>query len=564
MNTLPPLGSPERAFVVDRLLNDTGFFARYVLGMDTDRDEFGNCTSEIGKGGIRDHGPHQQCVSFLDDSTTHRVLWAPRASYKSSMLRAYIMRKICAHPNISILFYMQDDKMAASRCLEIREELVNNPILKELFPNMRGHLWKRDRFITGLRYDKAGDTPTLYSASPRTIPVGTRPHEVLWDDIVTENDLGDTGLERGRRCVERSLPLGARGCRYTFVGTPKHFADAGHWLCDLPGWNKLITLDVGFDLKVNDDKSLSLTGKARWPHLDRARLEPLLRGGVSFQTFMSEYMLKVVSGSHQAFHRHHFQVVKWQESMQDLTGYLLTDVAQGTPEGATSGEKGAGALNVLLYVGVDERQKLYILDCEIGRWDMHEFCMRYLNMVDRWSGKVNHRAEIMEQVHSNTGYASFLALKAKERNRRTQICWQRRTTGDLNKDSRIAGLSGRFQAMSVYVCNDTMPRTWVADAEVRTLWDPEGYSDPNGKGVRLPSGDFVEQFIRWPYHGLKDIPDAASLANSMDKDTGQLVCFWMKPVRLRLAEQDQRQAAATSQSGTSTRFYERIRKQRRR
>lgn len=564
MRELPPRGSPERDFIVSRLVQDTGFYARFVLGMDTDRDENGNAISDVGKGGVRDHGPHQEVITFLDDQDPlrpYRILWAPRAAYKSSMIRAYIQRKIIAHPNISILFYMEDKDDAVNRCMQIREDLLNNPILKELFPDMKGPLWKNDRFTTGLRTDKTNDTPTLFVATPRTIPVGSRPNEVLWDDIVTENDLGDIALQRGRRCVERSLPLGSRGCRYTFVGTPKHYADAGHWIMEMPGWKKLVHLDVGFDLKIHDDKSMSLMGEGRWPHLDKKRLEPLLKGGVTFPTFMSEYKLQVVSGSFQAFHRHQFQPVNWNDSMRDYTGYLLTDIAQGTAPGATSKDSGKGALNVLLYVGIDDRNRVTMLDCEVGRWPMLEFCDRYMAMVERWSGKVNHRAEVWEQVHSNSGYASFIGIKMREKGRRPQICWQQRNNTAISKDGRILQSSIRFQAMEVFVAS-TMPRTWVSDAEMRSLWEPEGHIDLV-TGAKLPSGDLVEQFVRHPFHPLKDIPDAFALVDSMDKESGQRVCFHMKPSRLRLAESELRQEVQRGPSmGARDRFYARTRRHR--
>ena len=564
MNKLPPIGSPERDYVVDRLLNDTGFYCRYVLGMDTDRDENGNCTSEIGKGGVRDYGPHQEVISFLDDETpgnNHRILMAPRYSYKSSMLRGFVQRKIIAHPNISILLVMHEMEMARQRCLEIREDLENNPILQELFPNMRGHLWKGDKFITGLRTDKAGDSPTLFIASPKKPVTGARPNLVVFDDIVSDQDLTENSLARSRRCVEKSLLLGARGCTYIDVGTPYHYADAHHWCMEQPGWKKCVHLDVGYDLMVNDDKSLDLKGEGRWPNLSKEFLRDKLRGGVSFPTFMSQYKLQVVAGTYQAFHRHHFQSCSWREEFQDLTGYLLTDIAQGTAPGASSSERGSGALNVLMYVGVDARNRVYVLDCQVGRWTMFEFCERYLAILDKWSGRVNHRAEVWEQVHSNTAYASYLGIKCKERNRRPQICWQTRNGSEINKVNRINATQVRFQANEVFVCNDTMPRTWLNDTEVRELWNPEGFTDIQ-KNAKLPGGDFVEQFIRFPHHPLKDIPDAFSLVDAMDKETGQRVCFYMRPSRQRISESEQRKPVIQNRAGSAERFYARVRGQR--
>lgn len=245
--------------------------------------------------------------------------------------------------------------------------------------------------------------------------------------------------------------------------------------------------------------------------------------------------------------------------MRDLTGYLLTDVAQGTAIGAVSKEKGKNALNVLMYVGVDERNRVYILDCEVGRWEMLEFCDRYLNMLDRWSAKVNHRVELWEQVNSNTAYASFINLKARERGRRATFAWQRRNSSEKNKDDRILATQVRFQAREVFVVN-TVPRTWVSDGEVRSLWEPEGHVDLL-KGAKLPSGDLVEQFVRFPNHPLKDIPDAFALIDSYDVETHQRICFWMRPSRLAVSDEQRRTVTSSEvRGGSSQRFYERVRR----
>lgn len=113
MSRLPPAGTPERTWFIRQMLTDTGFFCRNVLGMHTDRDDKGNATSDIGKGGVRDWGPHQEFIQFIDDdSIKESVILAPRFSYKSSMVQGFILRKILAHPNIAILLYMHDLDLA--------------------------------------------------------------------------------------------------------------------------------------------------------------------------------------------------------------------------------------------------------------------------------------------------------------------------------------------------------------------------------------------------------------------------------------------------------------------
>lgn len=566
MNKLAPLGTPERQEQVRRLLTDTGYFCRFVLGMDTDRGEHGAISGAIGKGGVRDHGPHQQVVEFLDNedpTNRHRCLMAPRRSYKSSIVRGFILRKILAHPDICIVLLMHEQDMAIEQCDAIKNILETNPIIQELAGDMRGILWRKDKFITSHRLDKTITSPTLRVGSPQKIPTGGRADLVLFDDIVSDqNSRTDNGLELGRRCVERTLFLGSPGCLYVDVGTPYHYGDAHHWIMANPGWKKLVHLDVGFDVVVRDDKSLGLAGEGVWPNLTKEFLETQLRGGMSFPSFMSQYKLQVVAGTHQAFHRHQFQPIGWKEEFQDLTGYLLTDVAQGTPEGAIVNSTNKNCLNVLMYVGVDHRNRVYILDLEVGRWPMLEFSNRYFGMLERWWGKVNHRGELWEQVHSNTAYASFLGIQAKQRNQQLRIFWQKRVTSKDGKFARINATQGRFQALEVYVCS-TVPRTWVDDAEVRELWNPEGFLDPVTR-ARLPGGDMVEQFIRFPHHPYLDIPDAFSLVDSLDTQTGQRVCFWMRPSRMRVSEDSRRQQVSSGHGvGAKDRFYRRLKTKRR-
>lgn len=558
---IPEAGSPERTFLLTRLLSDTGFFARYVLGMDTDRDENGNAIDDtlVGRGGVRDHGPHQEVVEFLDGNEKESlILMAPRASYKSSIARAFIQRKILAHPNISVLLAMHDYGLAEERCTAIREDLVENPVIRELFPHMKGSTWRKDRFVTGLRTDFTGDSPTLFICSPKKTVTSTRPHLIVFDDIVTEEDLSDKALAAGRRLIEKSLALEARGCQLVDIGTPYHWGDAHHMILASPGWKKLVHLDCGFDVNVSEDKTVTLTGEGRWPHLTKEYIQSKLGRGMTFATFMSQYKLQVVSGTSQPYHRTHFQPCAWGEEMKQLTGYLLCDAAQGTPEGQKASSK--QCMNVLAYIGVDHRNHVYLLDIEVGRWQMLEFCNRYIAMRDRWSSKVTHRVEVWEQVVGTTPYAEFIGLQMQKRGDRPQIVWQKRHQGEKNKTQRIAGLQVRFQALEFHVCN-TVSRTYVDEGERKMLWDPEGHTDPL-TGAKLPGGTLVEQFIRFPYVGpeMMDITDTLSLVDAMDKESGQTVCFHIRPSRQTIPEERRRRNIETRErSGAADRFFSRQR-----
>ena len=521
--------------------------------MDTDRDAAGNAIGAIGKGGIRDHGPHKEVTTNLDDdSKSHLIIMAPRYSYKSSIIEGFIVRKILRHPNISILLCMHEQMHAEERCRTIRDILTDSELIRQMFGDAKGPVWKANKFVTAWRTDSTLNTPTLFVGSPQKIPTGGRPNIVIFDDIVSDqNYKTEAGLKKGRECIERSLSLGSRGERYIDVGTPYHPGDAHHWCLEQPGWHRLVHLDVGFELVVKDDKALDLSGEGRWPNLSIEFLRNKLRGGMSFPVFMSQFMLKVVSGFKQAFERTHFQPCQWQEGVHgDLTGYLLTDTAPSGIEGSD--------LNVLMYIGVDGRNRVYILDLEVGHWKMYEFCSRYLEMLQRWSAKVTHRTEVWEKGHSFHSYFQHLQITSRERKLQVRASLQTRNSSSSSKDARIAGLQVRFQSREIFVMN-TVPKTWVAGAEVRSLWDSCGEVDPL-TGLPLPGGDLVEQFVRFPYHMKKDIPDTLALVDSIDKETQARVCYYIKPSRHRLPESvERKQAPGLRLRGSATRFYDRIR-----
>lgn len=552
-----PQDSEERAFFIERALSDTGFFARKVLGMDTDRTGNNDSVVDVGKGGIRDHGPHQEMVKFLDDQSCRTgALWAPRYSYKSSAVKAFITRMVLAYPDISILLIMHDQEDAKERSAQIRDSLLDNEVIQEMFDgqNLQGPVWQRERWTTSLRQDKTIQQPTLSVASPKKPKTGGRFNLIIFDDLVSETSyLTEAGRKEGIRCVEKSLNLRARDTRYILVGTPYHPEDANHWVID-QGWKHLTHLDVGCQLVVKDDGTLGLTGKARWPNLSKEFLSTYLEDGMTYELFMSQFKLKVVAGLTQAFQRTHFKpAALTQSKIEDMTGYLLTDVA---PSGSPKGD-----FNVLMYVGMDEREHVGILDLELGYWKMYEFCDRYLRMLHRWQSRVNHRLEVWEDSPSFHSYWQHINMRAKQTNQRVVSERVKRNQTEKPKDERIAGLALRAQAgeISVY---DSVPRTWNTGTEVRELWHPEGYIDSDAM-LALPSGDLIDWFVRFPHHGKKDVPDTLALVDATDRKTEVRICTWVRPSRRRPPESEKRQVFSKRKRqqprGYGQRFYERCR-----
>lgn len=549
---LPPAGTPERKFFQERAENDTGFFCRHVLGMHTDLDAHGKPTSQVGAGGIRDNGPHAEIVSFLDDqSTTHRLIWAPRFTYKSSCAGlGYPLRLILKHPDISILLGMHSSKAAKERCAVMRDLLTEHPIITDVWGELKGANWQGDSFTTSKRQNRTLFTPTLYVGSPDKGLAGGRPNEVVFDDVVDETDVGsELKLKKGISFVERALALSGKGTRYTMIATPWDEQDAGHFARDA-GWASCTHLDIGYELFERDDGTLDLRGEGRWPHLTLEHLRGFLRGGMRFELFSSQFLLRCARGLKAKFARHHFRPTKWNEpEHRDLTGYLLCDVA---PSGETSGD-----MNVLLYVGIDERGNLYLLDLEVGFWTMYEFCDRYLTMLQRWQKRVNHSHEMWEKGQTFSGYTQHIGMQARDRNIRVRYHAAQRNGTAPGKDLRIEMSAMHFQTGRINVM-DTMPKVWNSGTKILPLWDPEGEIDPVSK-IRMPGGEMVQQFVRFPHYGRKDIPDTLALIDTLDPQTLQRVCSWIRPASRGQSIETMRNKPADARRrelGATTNFFD--------
>jgi hypothetical protein len=552
-----PTDPAARELFIQQISTDTGAFCRLVLGMDTDRDQKGGATSEVGKGGVRSWGPHAEVTRFLDDWDPQRPfkhLMCPRFAYKSSMVEGLICRALLFYPNICILMMMASKEDAAHRVAVIRDILMNNEVIRELFPDFdcKGSKYA---FTTSLRDNLTLQTPSLRAGSPQNVPTGGRYNLIVFDDLADDvNTRTEEGLRKGIDTVKASIFLRGTDAIVLNVATPRHDGDVSAWLNEEEGWAKCTHLDVGFDLVQDEHGKLRWHGENQvWPHLSREFLNSQIQGlGGDYGMLMAQYKLRVVAGLHSAFRRSHFQGFAFKDSVHwGLTGYLLTDVA--TSVGKDS------CLNVLMYVGVDERHRIYILDLEIGRWEMMQFCSRFMAMRARWSGRVNHQAELLEQTAANHGYAAFLRQSARDQGTRLNIINVSRTSATKSKDMRILGTQVRFQSREVFVNNELSGKTTIIGDQIREVWNPEGYCDQN-TGVREPDGELVMQFIRHPFHRFKDIPDTFALVDEIDRETGRLTCFWRKPSARHNTVEAIRQPVVKQGPGKgyTTRIYERF------
>lgn len=574
MLELPPKGSPERAVFQDRMLNDTGFMCRNVLGMDTDHDPTTAVVSDEGQGGIRSYGPHQIATAFMDDQhvercvgvdgrlapldrdVQYRVVCLPRFTYKSSRALGLIVRLLLRWPNISIMSCMATKTDAKSRVLKVREILETNPIITELFGDVSGSHWEQGSFITSLRTSKTTLSPSLWAASPDIGLAGHRPDFVLLDDVSNEKTSTDAMKAKVVRFLQSVIALQGRSTKFLMLCTPWYDGDGYSWT-QKSKWNTLNNLDAGVDL-VRDEAGMPFVklpeGKteARWPNLTVEFLQRYLDGGVTPEFFTAQFLLRSISSIDPHFKKAQFQPIAWNGTFGDLSGFQLVDVA---PSGNPDGDQ-----NVILYVGMDERF-LYLLDGEVGYWKQAEFCERHVAMLARWQGRVRHQGEVWEKGQTYYGYTEEIARLCRQRGVRHHILKAvTRNATSQSKIARILGLPVRFQTYRVKVV-DTMPRTWNNGTEHKPFWVSDGEIDPITK-MRLPEGELVDQFVRFPHHSKRDIPDCLSLVDAMDETNNRRVCFHVPPAATQVPQEQMSPTEADEpllRLGSYSRFVARFR-----
>lgn len=521
--------SPEQEFV--RIASeDTGFLARHVLGYNYDEDPDTNEKVNIGTGGIRDEGPHKLMVDFLDDrSFLKKHLEAPRGSYKSTLLNAYMARRILADRNIRILYGMHTASKVSEKVMALRNQLEHNELIQRFWGKLRGSHWESTKFTVAGRTDHGLQEPTLSTFAVDKPQVGGHYDVIILDDLVdSKNSRTKEGIEKVIKVFQMTAPLQANGCTFIVVGTRYADADMYQYILDRnrdPDDHrefKHLILDAGVDVVSDESGKFALDGKPLFPHLTLNRLTGELRQ-MDYDMFCSQYLNKVVAGINEPFRREQLRPCNLtSKEMAKLSGFLLTDTAYS--------QKEEGCYSVLAYVGLDENYDAYVLDLDVGHFTPNMFENKFLDMLERWGPRVNHIKEVMEKTHANEVHMDSMRRKSKERRIRTSIQVVTRGGADQAKERRIMRLQPRLSSGQFFV-NSTVPKTFVDLTETKKLYDPAGFHDADS-GLNLPDGELVMEFIRFPRYAKNDIVDALADIDGVDKD-GMRFCSWRRPLPRR-------------------------------
>ena len=498
---------------VQRCLTDTGFLARHVLGMNYSKVRDANgVLVEKRPGGILASGPHQKMVELLDSPTTQKIMEAPRGSFKTSLLHAWIIRLILVNPNIRI-FYASDVYANALKTIDaIKSYFERCGPLREIFGDYVGDNWRRESLTVSKRTKFLKD-PTLSCFATDKDVTGGHCDVMIWDDIVTDkNSRTVEGVQKAIGIFEAAQPLLDPGCIQVINGTRYVDDDLlGHVERNLSDHFEKLILDAGVDL-VNDERGgFQLVGEPSFEHLDKPFLQKYL-SIMGPKRFSAQYLNRCLATGMSIFDRRQFRTIRWEDGMEHLACYILTDSAVS--------EREDGCYSVIALVGLDAVNNAYVMDVRVGHMAPADFRKELFSVIERWQPRVQIRSVLMETIAMNRVFKSMIEEEARKRQMRVNLVDVMRGSSSQSKEQRIQGLQGRFADGKIYFM-DTIPKTFNDLGTTKVLFDPNGMKTEDGK--TLPDGEIVLEFVRFPVHGKRDIADALADIEAVDK-AGDRLC----------------------------------------
>lgn len=527
-SVLAHLSEAQIAFMRDRSLNDTIYLAREVLGFnksdirweDPDTGEEHGETRYGDEYGISRLSPHSRMAALLDRPSLRKHMEAPRGSYKTTLLQCWIIRHMLRDRNVRV-FYAMATEPEALKTLEAIKALLQNETLVALFGPQLAKGTRGNRIVLTGRTDATRlRDPSFQVGALDLERTGVHCDIMVVDDIVTKKMCR---TPQGFKTVEdywnslQHFPVG--GCIVVENGTRYADHDLHSTFLKPPRSNSYdsVVLGCGYEI-VKDEHGLptleAIPGKEdeQFPFMDKKYLLDKLHS-TDEREFSMQYCNLCLPSGLAYFQREQFLVCQWEEWMSEMPAYMVTDVATSADE--------EGCFSVVALLALDAIRRSYLLDLWIEKCLSTRAADAALDMLVDWSERIAIQSLLIEDQTLSRMFQSIIEERLRDRQLRLHLEGIKVGTGEPSKKQRIEGLTGRFQQHRFLVVQTFMKRAFD-DFGTKELWNPEGFASQEGT-PKLPSGELVDQFVRYPSYGWMDIPDAISLIDARDKH-GNYIC----------------------------------------
>ena len=165
---------------------------------------------------------------YIENQDRDLCFIVPRGHGKTAPMKAVLIQEILRNLKIAIMVVMADEDMCRSFGASVMDELVNNPILQDVFPELPRPSSLPKKWGGGGSWSLPGNTRrdhTLSCFGLNSRLTGLHPDLIYGDDIVDKNTNNPAGWEKARSFLTNCHGLLAGSGRIIITGTRWNDAD---------------------------------------------------------------------------------------------------------------------------------------------------------------------------------------------------------------------------------------------------------------------------------------------------------------------------------------------------
>ena len=401
---------------------------------------------------------HKELWKMCTSDEERIAIAAPRGHSKStSITLSYLLASLLFRERDYAVIVSDTEKQAVQFLGDLKTEIVENEDVKALFGTME--LVKDSETVAIIkmddgyqfRVDAKGSEQKLRGLKWRN----KRPNLIICDDL--ENDeivMNKDRREKFRNWFFKALiPAMSDSGKIVVVGTILHLDSVLERLLNDPHWY------TARYRAHNEDFSEIL-----WPErFNRKRLERIRSNYISQgmpEGYSQEYLNYPIDDSNAYFRRDDFRFFNTDDvDLERLSYYSAVDFAISSDERAD--------FTVIVTVGVDEHNNMYIVDVNRGRWDAKEIIDRMIDTQAKW--QPNLFAAESGMISKSLG--PFLKEKMMETGIFINI---KDMIATKDKETRARGVQARVRQGTVYFLGNA---NWYPDFEQELLRFPRDIHD---------------------------------------------------------------------------------------
>jgi len=376
------------------------------------------------------------------------VILAPIEHGKTSLLSiAYPVWLLGQNPNLRIGLISETFSQATRPLAAIRQTIIENPRLKEVFPELRPAVGGRARWTDHeilVKRSRAEKDPSILALGVMGPLLGARLDVALLDDVTSwENSF--TAAQRQKLITWFKSTLVGRvvdGGRIIAIGTPWDARDLLH------------ELERSGEYHVVRDPALNENGEPLWPETWSAERLKQRRREIGELEFSRQMLLQVVSDATSRFK------TAWLDRAfcaADDMGVTFVESYSGPHPTFSGVDLGVGqgpqhAESAIFTVAVLPDGRRQVLNVEAGRWQAPELIQRLKDTHQRYRSRI--------RVESNAAQAYIVQFLAAD-----GVPVDGQATGRNRHDPRwgIESLAVELEANRWIIPEGPETRTWARE-----------------------------------------------------------------------------------------------------